>query len=428
MPTISPFRALCYAPRLRSDLDRLVAPPYDVLSEERRDRLAARHPNNVVHVDLPRPPAGGDPYAWAARLVGDWIHDGVLTRDDRPAFYACEQRYRSPAGDERTRRGFFARLRLEPLDGGVVIPHERTLDGPRADRQRLLAATGTHLSPVFLLHPDPGGAVSALMREAAGQAAWMEARDDEGTTSRVVRIDDPERIAFLVERLAGQWALIADGHHRYESALACREERRAAGHDDAGAILVFLCSLEDPGLAIVPIHRLVRSLPDGEAGRLRGRLRDYFRLEPVSDEAALGRELAARRGRPGVFGIGVRAGAEFFLAEWIEGAGLDRPEMRAIPEPLRRLDVILLHRLVLEGILGITAEDQARQTRLDYAKDNREWAERLRQGAAEVGFLMNPTRMEQVIEVTRKGLRLPQKSTYFHPKVLTGLVFDPLRG
>ena len=426
MPTISPFRALCYAPGLRPGLDRLVAPPYDVIPDERRARLAARHANNVVHLDLPRPPAGDDPYAWSARLLREWIRDGVLAREERPAFYACEQRYRAPSGEERTRRGFFARLRLEPLDGGVVIPHERTLDRPRADRQRLLAATGTHLSPVFLLHPDPGGAVSSLMRETAGQEPFMEARDDEGTASRVWRIDDPERTAFLVDRLADRWALIADGHHRYESALAYREERRAAGHDDARDLLVFLCSLEDEGLSIFPIHRLVHSLPAPGAERLPGRLRGDFRLEPVADEAALRRGLQARLGRPGVFGVGLRAGRELYLAEWIEGAGLEREAMAGIPEPLRRLDVILLHRLVLEGILGITAEDQARQTNLDYAKDDREWAARLRQGGAEVGFLMNPTRMEQVIEVTRKGLRLPQKSTYFHPKVLTGLVFDPV--
>jgi uncharacterized protein (DUF1015 family) len=426
LPIVSPFRALCYAPALRAGLDRLVAPPYDVIPEERREVLAARHPNAIVRLDLPRPPAGGDPYAWAARLLGEWVREGILVREARPAFYALEQRYRAPSGGERTRRGLFARLRLEPLDSGSVIPHERTLERPRVDRHRLLAATRTHLSPVFLLHPDPGGRVSGLTRDWAARAPFLEARDDEGTLSRVVRLDGETEVASLLEGLRDQWALIADGHHRYESALAYRAERRAAGHDDGRDILAVLCSLEDPGLAIFPIHRLVHSLPGFDPEAFLRRLEAFFRIEPADGLEVLRTRLAERRDRPGLFGVGLSGGARLVLAEWIEGRGLDRPEMAEIPGPLRRLDAILLHRLVLEGLLGITAEDQTRQTRLDYVKDEREWAARLREGRADAGFLMNPTRMEQVIEVSRAGLRLPQKSTYFYPKLLTGLLLDPL--
>src|SRR5207249_5071959 len=165
MAQIEAFRGLVYGPGLRGSLDRLVAPPYDVLSEEQRVRLAERHENNVIHVDLPRSVAGEDPYAAAARLLERWVVDGVLTRDHRAAFYACEQRYRGPSGRPAARRGLFARLRLEPFGAGSVIPHERTLERPRADRQRLLAATRTHLSAVFLLHPDPGHGVAGLRSE-----------------------------------------------------------------------------------------------------------------------------------------------------------------------------------------------------------------------------------------------------------------------
>jgi len=425
MPAIAPFRALSYAPRLRASLDQLVAPPYDVQSEQQRALLGARHENNIVHVDLPRSPGGDDSYAAAARRVQGWIHDGILVRDAEPAFYLCEQRYRRPSGGETTRRGFFARLTLEPFGAGTVIPHERTLDEPRDDRTRLLAATRLHLSAVFLLHPDPGGEVARMVGAAMDGPTLEQAHDDEGTLSRVVRLGDRERIDFLTRSLRRQWALIADGHHRYESALAYRDERRARGQHDAEHVLAFFCSLEDQGLAIYPIHRVVHSIRGFNPIRFQERLALQFHLTRAASTDELGRVLSSKSGRPGVFGLALKGGA-FWLAEWREGEGLASPELAETPEPLRRLDVILLHRLVLEGVLGITPEAQARQSNLDYVKDAREVYGRVEDGRAQVGIQMNPTRIEQVIEVTRRGFRLPQKSTYFFPKVLTGLVFDPL--
>jgi uncharacterized protein (DUF1015 family) len=425
MPAVSPFRALLYGPSLRGDLDRLVAPPYDVIPEEGRAALAARHPRNVVHLDLPRA-ASGDPYRAAARTLREWIDAGDVARDARPAFYACEQRFRDPGGGELRRRGFFARLTLEPYAAGVVIPHEKTLEKPRADRQRLLAATRTHLSAVFMLHPDPGGDIARLMEEAQGAEPLLRARDDHGTESRLVRLEDDRRAALLQERLAGQWALIADGHHRYESALAYRDARRAEGRADAEHVLAYLCSLADPGVAIFPIHRLVHSLEGFDAGRFLARLEELFEIRPIASEAALREALAAGRSRAGTFGLVLRGRPGFVLARWLDGAGLERPEMGATPGPLRRLDVVLLHRLVLEGLLGISPEDQSRQANLEYVKEDGEWFVRARDPRVDVAVLMNPTRIDQVIEVTRGGYRLPQKSTYFHPKVLTGLVLDPL--
>ena len=427
MPTVDPFRALCYAPALRrAVLDRLIAPPYDVIPEEQRERLVARHPSNIVHLDLPRSAPGEDPYAASAARLGRLVREGTLRREGRPAFYVLEQSYRAPSGEERSRRGFFGRLRLEPFEAGVVIPHERTLDRPRADRQRLLEATRTHLSAVFLLHPDPGGEVARELEAAMEGEAFGVARDDEGTVNRVVRLDDEHATTRLAARLSGSWALIADGHHRYESALAYRDARRAAGLRDAEHVLGFFCSLEDRGLSIFPIHRIVHSLPRFDVASFRARLEAFFVLTPVHSEEALRAAVKERSPRPGVFGLAFPGDDRFLVMEWREGTGLDRPELAAIPEPLRRLDVILLHRLVLEGTLRITQEAQAGQTNLDYVKDDRDLFARLRSARAQFGILLNPTRIEQVIDVTRRGLRLPQKSTYFYPKVPSGLVLDPL--
>ena len=426
MPDVEPFRALTYAPRLRSSLDRLVSPPYDVLTEEQRSRHIGRHDDNIVRIDRPRSSGEEEPYAGAARLLERWIRDGVLVRDAQPALYVCEQTYRGPSGEEGSRRGFFARLALEPFGpAGTVLPHERTLDEPRADRARLLAATRTHLSAVFLLHPDPAGDVARMVEAAMKGETFLQARDDDGTVSRVVRVADPDRVALVGRRLREEWALIADGHHRYESALAYRDERRALGRRDAEHVLAFFCSLQDKGLSIFPIHRLVHSLPGFDAAAFLARLDPLFRVTRAGTADDLRHGLASAAARPGVFGL-VLGDDACWLAEWKEGQGLERPEMASTPEPLRRLDVVLLHRLLLEGILGITPEAQARQTNLDYVKDERSVFERVGGGRALVGVLMNPTRIEQVIDVTRAGCRLPQKSTYFFPKVLTGLVLDPL--
>jgi uncharacterized protein (DUF1015 family) len=421
---VRPFRALRYPPEPHSGRDGRIAPPYDVISPPQRERLA-RHPHNVVHLDLPEAGPGADPYQDAAERLRAWIRDGVLIRDERPALYLCEQQYQGPAGPMR-RRGLFVRLDLEPYDAGVIIPHERTLERPRLDRRRLLEATRTHLSAVFMLHPDPDARVSRLLAEEIRNEPVLLASDGEGIGYRLVRLQETGVIERIQELLRNQWALIADGHHRYESALAYHESRLVQGAHDAGHLLAFLCSLEDEGLIILPIHRLVHSVPGFSPDRVQKALAAWFDLEPIDDPRRLGAAVHADPRRPGVFGLLFGAGGGAFVARWKVGAGLDLPVMQAVPEPLRRLDVILLHRLVLEEVLGIDSEAQARQAHLDYVKDEAQLLERA-EGAL-LGVLLNPTRIEQVVEVGKAGLRLPQKTTYFQPKVPSGLVIDPLDG
>lgn len=428
MPTFLPFRALRYAPTHRDNLGNLIAPPYDVISDELRHRLTARDPHNIVHLDLPVAEGDEVPPAAAARRLAAWTSAGVLQRDERPAFYLCEQHYRDGEGASRIRRGLFGRLKLEPFESGIVIPHERTLEAPRRDREALLEATRTHLSPVFLLHPDPGASIASALHRLAETATFDSARDDNEVLVRVARIDDPKELERLRGELQPQWALIADGHHRYESSLAYRDRRRQEGKGDAEYTLAFLCSLEDAGLTVFPIHRLVHSLADFEPAVFRNRLGELFRLTSYDGPEPLLEALRVRRGRPGVFGLTLRGEPRFWLAEWTEGAGLERPGFAGLAAPLRRLDVILLHRLVFETVLGVTLEAQARQTHLKYVKDEAALFERIASGAAQIGIVLNPTPIEQVVEVTRQKLRLPQKTTYFYPKVPTGLVLDPLDG
>jgi uncharacterized protein (DUF1015 family) len=426
--TFLPFRALRYSPTHRKRLGDLIAPPYDVISDDLRRRLTARDPHNIVHLDLPAAEGDAGPPEASARRLAAWTAAGVLQRDERPAFYLCEQRYHDGEGATRVRRGLFGRLQLETFESGIVIPHERTLEAPRRDREALLAATRVHLSPVFLLHPDPAGRIAGELERHSEAALFDSARDDDDVLVRLAPIAAGVVVARLQAELKPHWTLIADGHHRYESSLAYRDRRRRNGRRDAEHTLAFLCSLEDAGLTVFPIHRLVHSLSGFEPSAFRSRLGELFRLKPFDGPDALLRALRSRRGRSGVFGVTLRDERQCWLAEWIDGAGMDRPGLGELAPPLRRLDVILLHRLVLEAVLGITLEAQARQAHLRYVKDASALFESVADGAAQIGILLNPTPIEQVVEVTRQKLRLPQKTTYFYPKVPSGLLLDPLDG
>jgi uncharacterized protein (DUF1015 family) len=420
MARIAPFRALRYAVRTDGELAARLAPPYDVIGPERRTALAAE-PHNIVHLDLPEEEPGGA-YAAAARRLAAWRRDGTLVLDRDPAFMVAEQSFRDSTGTPRRRRGFFARLRLEPFEAGAVLPHERTLEAPRRDREQLLAATRTHLSAVFLLHEDASGDVARTLEGLASAPPERELRDPDGAGLKLWRLEDREPLGRIADRVSRGWTLIADGHHRYESALAYRQARRAAGKDDAPDVLVYLVSAVDSGLTIGPIHRLVRGITPLDAARLAARLEPFFDVERRSAET-MARGLHEAAGRPGVFGL-LLPGSPGMLLRWREGDERARRPLETVPEPLRRLDVVLLHRLVFQEALGLTPAQQAGPDHLDYVKDEAGLLRGLETAAC--GVMLNPTRLEQVVDVSRNGLRLPPKSTFFLPKVPTGIVLDPI--
>jgi uncharacterized protein (DUF1015 family) len=420
MPRVEPFRALRYAPAFATCLAEVIAPPYDVITPEQRARLAA-HPDNIVHVDLPVAAGGGDRYAAAASILAGWVRDGILIRDPEPSYYLCEQTFRAEPGALGRRLGLFARLGLEPLDSGVVVPHERTHEGPRVDRRHLLEATRTHVSPLLLLHSDPDGEVARLLARLTGVPPAAAAPMGDGTGCRLWRLSESAVVERIHGLLRDAWLLIADGHHRYESAL---EYDRLRGGRVPGSVLACLCSLEDPGVRVLPIHRRIRGLTTFDAARVRAGLTGWFTLDAVARASDLPALVASRASRPGTFGLIFGGEAGGWVASWREGAGLERPTLAALAPELRRLDVILLHRLILEETLGLSLEAQSRQDHLEYVKDGAELLHGARE--AQLSVLMNPMPMEQVMTVARAGLRLPQKSTFFDPKVPSGLVLDPI--
>ena len=359
---VQPFTALRYDVGRAGPLEDLVAPPYDVIGPAERSALRARSPYNVVHLTLP------DSEAEAGRLVRDWQREGVLRRDDEPAIWALSQTYLGPDGVERTRNGLVASLRAEPYSTGAVLPHERTHCGPREGRLRLLREVRAQLEPIFLLYDgEPPIAVPD----------WQPELDAEGT--RLWRLPGvPVGKAFADRQL-----LIADGHHRYETAVAFGEEQGTPG---ASSLLAVLVSTSDPGLMIFPTHRVFRTTPAGAPleladGRLDGPESALQRLEELPREAP-----AVAVYRDGETHLAVGAASE--------------------------LDVDFVDRLGHEGI--------------SYTPDWREAVRSVDAGEAALAVLMRPTRIEDVFAVARGGSVMPQKSTYFYPKLLTGLLLHPL--
>ena len=277
MAEVQPFRALHYDLERTGGLQAVAAPPYDVIDADQRAALVARSPHNVVEIDLPVDPAGGDPYAHAAATLDAWRSDGVLARDDEPALWALEQGYTGPDGHRRTRRGFFARVRVEDYGPGRIRPHERTHPGPKEDRLRLTRATRANLSPIFSLYDDPAGAAWGAVEPHLAGAPWGEVSDEDGTRHRLWRVSDAGAGEAVRETLRDTELLIADGHHRYETARVFHEE------GGAGHVLMCLVSLQDPGLTVFPTHRLLTGLKDDSAKQqaIRETLTRDFEVEEV---------------------------------------------------------------------------------------------------------------------------------------------------
>jgi uncharacterized protein (DUF1015 family) len=434
VPDLRAFRALRYDPEAVADLGTVIAPPYDVIGPELHRTLLARDPHNSVRLDLPETVGGEDPderYRRAARTLTGWRTDGTLRKDPRPSVYVYEQAYRVPGTDlERTQRGFFARLRLEPFGGdGSVLPHERTLSGPKEDRYRLLRATSLNTSPVVGLYEDRTGGVAAVLAEVTGSTPAADVTDDDGVRHRLwVVADEGEgsRARALLDAAAAGPVFIADGHHRYETALRYRDERRTASTETDPAfdflLMLFLDAADQ--LTVLPTHRVVRGLGDDGVASLVDRLGELFTVTPVEAQELVERFEGAGglAGGNGQFGLLTRAGGYALVAR---RAALAGPEGASGGPAVQALDVTLLA-TALERLAGIDADAVAHGA-LVYTKSAAEAARLVGEcrDGADAAFLLEPTPVASILAVAREGDVMPQKSTYFYPKALTGLLLNP---
>jgi uncharacterized protein (DUF1015 family) len=438
LPDLRPFRALRYEPSRVGDLAAVVAPPYDVIDPGTRARLVARHPANVVRLDMPVEEPGDGPddrYRRAARTLATWRSDGTLRKDPQPSIYVYEQRYRVPDTErERVQRGFFARLRLEAFgaDSGV-LPHERTLSGPKEDRYKLLRATGVNTSPVVALFDDPSGTSEERMAAVVGGPPDVDLTDDDSVCHRMWALpasgDGPASIVAgaLLEAAGASPVTIADGHHRYETALRYRDERRMTRSCDEDPafdyVLVLMIEAARQELTVLPTHRLVRGIgPDG-AATLLARAPELFEVVPAASSEALLGDLAGGSegaGGGGRFGVWTRDGGALLTAR----RDAFEPLLPTRGDSVRWLDVTLLG-VALERLAGIDPRAVASGA-IGYTKSAAEAIEAVQaDSAVDAAFLLEPTPVAAIEAVAREGDVMPQKSTYFYPKALTGLVINP---
>ncbi len=432
MTEIRPFRGLRYDPR-RVRGDDVIAPPYDVVGAEAVATLHARSPFNAAHLENP---AGSERerFEGAARLLRAWTGDAVLKRDAKPAYYVYEQRAKVQ-GRTVSRRSFFARCRLHRPEEGILRPHEATLSGPREERLRLIRATRTNISPVFGTFVDGGGRASRLLAEVAQREPDFEAFDALGDRHRLWVVTAVAEVETLTAAVAGSNVTIADGHHRTHTALDYRDERAKAagkrwtGNEAENFVLMGLIPEDDPGLVILPIHRLLKQ--DGPPERFFERLSALYRVEALPGGSAQAVEAAWERVHQNAMGpttfavLGAEGSHSIHLLTARSQQAIDSAMPQSISAASKGLDALVLTQTVLTPLFGIDRAAMA-AGRVEFTESHTEAAEAVEHGHARLAFLINATRVSQIREVADAFEVMPQKTTYFYPKLATGMVYNPL--
>lgn len=433
MAEIRPFRALRYNPSKVGDLLQVVTPPYDVIDEALQNTLYDQHPKNFVRLDLTRVAPDADPqskYAKANETLKAWQAEGVMVRDEEPAFYVYHQTFQDE-GRSVLRKGFITTVRVHDYADKVVLPHERTLRGPKIDRLELMKATNTQMSQIFLLYNDPELRVDAALDKQCTRTPDVDITTDDGIHHELWKVTDPETLAYVQKAVEDDQLLIADGHHRYETAVAFRDLEGPS--DDVRPrdyAMAYLANGADPGLIVWPTHRALHSVEGFNLTGWLSKLESYFDVEALDDastEAAL-KVLSQHKDKTAYVALSNVAGKGVVGHLLILRTEDAQPELDKLDvvDAARNLDVTVLHDFVLAQLTGVSLEAQRDQANLQYPRFPEEVDAELQDETTDVVFLMNPTPIDDIREVCTTGGFMPQKSTYFYPKVLSGLVVNDL--
>lgn len=432
MARIASFRGLLYNPNKVRDLAKVIAPPYDVISPAERARLYRKSPYNIVHLDLNDE---ADAYQTVARLFHEWQETKILVRDETPAIYFLSHRFPCNGETEIERLGFIALTRLEDFSTGTIRPHEHTLAGPKEDRFRLMLACRANLSPIFALYSQPTRLINRMLWERVQDVPpVLEVREDHGSLCRLWRITDSELIGLVRQEMESRTLLIADGHHRYEAALNYRDhlrrEREAwTGQEAFNYVMAYFANMKDEGLVILPTHRLLRAFKPIPFQELEEALQRYFYLEPYP-KTPDGRQWFLRALKSGgkrrrLIGASFRRDPRYLILR-LKNKRIMQRLARDLSAPLRELDVTTLHLLILEHILGLSAEEQLKEGELSYSQDEESVLQAVEKEEHQAAFILNPPDPEVILTIALGGERMPQKSTYFFPKLITGLVINKI--
>jgi len=419
---IEPFAALMFNRSRCGALADVVAPPYDLIDNAHQDALYARSPYNIVRLELNR---DADPYASAAETLARWLREGIVERAARPSIYFYTQIFELE-GRRLVRNGLIARLRLEEFNAGRILPHERTFPAAKEDRLRLLTATGTNVSPIFGLYPSGNTELEGLLARVAGREPSIDVTDEAGIVNQIRLIDAPEELRIVQRALGEARVLIADGHHRYETALEYRRRMRSAAGGTMmpyDYVMMTLVTFNDPGLVILPAHRLIRRLDRDAMFSFAARARELFDLEEFENGGAM-RAALSTAGR-GALGIALKRDRTTRLVR-LRNYDTLASLVPDVPKAVRELDVSILHTLVLDRILALRPDEVRKGGNIEYTIDARAALAAVERGEADGAFLMNSPSVHDVERVCGAGATMPEKSTYFYPKLLTGLVMNQL--
>src|SRR5437867_1172336 len=408
MAKVYPFRALRYEPS-KVAVDKVVTQPYDKISQSMQERYYALHPNNIVRIILAKPEAADNPsdniYTRAAAALKQWRDAGILEKLPDPVLVVYFQRFNIPGTAEaRVRKGFVGLGQIEDYEHRVVFPHERTLTGPKKDRLELLRYTRTQFEQIFMLYEDPEQRIDHVLEEVARRTADIRLKDEYGVEHSIWIVTDHERIRFIQGQMENKKLIIADGHHRYETALAYRDEMRGEKGSDRLPMAFF--NMSSPGLTILATHRVLANVPGFDPAVFFNRAGEFFyRAESSKPE-------------PGTVGVFVDDRLSYLQLR----SPVDlRSLMPDLSEKQRTLDVFILHRLLLEKCLGIREEAVKQESYITYVRGRQEAISAVRDRRAQVAFLLNPTGLDQLRDIALEGSVMPQKSTDFYPKLLSGL-------
>ena len=430
MVRIAPFRGVFYNQKKIRDLAKVITPPYDVISKEEQEKLYRKSPYNFVRLDFNQEP---DSYSAVAQLFQTWQDEGILERDEAPAIYYLTHRFSVKGESEKIRRGFFALTELQDFSDGTIRPHEKTLDAPKEDRLRLMLACHAQLSPIFALYSQPKQTVNHMLAtHVEGIEPFIEVEQENGDECRLWRVTDLALVHRVQQEMQDQSLLIADGHHRYEATLNYRNQMRSErgewnGREAFNYILTYFANMSDENLVILATHRLVRGYQPQPFLQLEEGLQRYFYLEqyPKTPEGKGWFLKALKSGgkKQRLIGASFKRDPRYLILR-LKNKRIMQRLAKDLSAPLQELDVTMLHLLILENILGLTPEQQVNGETIRYSQDEETVLQALEKEDYQAAFLLNRPKAEEILTIALGGEKMPQKSTYFYPKLVSGLIIN----
>jgi uncharacterized protein (DUF1015 family) len=431
MVHIAPLRGIFYSQKKIRDLARVIAPPYDTITRDEQEKLYKRSPYNFVRLDLS---LEANAYSAVPELLAAWMNEGIFERDEAPAIYYMAHRFTLKTGGQKERRGFFALLQLEDFAAGNIRPHEKTLDAPKEDRLKLMLACDAQLSPIFALYAQPQQTINRILDiHLEGKPPFIELKQDDGEC-QLWRITDRQLIHRIQQEMASQRLLIADGHHRYEATLNYRNHLRAqhgqgSGREAYNFVLTYFANINDDNVVILPTHRLVRGYAPKRFLQLEEALHSYFYLEqyPKTTEGKEWFLKALKNGgkKKHLIGGSFKRDPRYLILR-LKSKRIMQRLAKELSVRLQELDVTVLHLLILEHVLGLAPELQVSGDAIRYSQDDEAVLQALEKEDFQAAFILNPPKAEDLLVIADHGETMPQKSTYFYPKLSSGLIINKI--